>query len=136
MIIILGPALKTGRNGHSCALMTSLNETSLTYERILVAAGGNGVTSVELLNLDQYEASTSAGWVFGPSLPVDTYISTMTQVEDGVILVGGGRPGGLQSLYKLTPGADNWQLLETSLKEPRSAHVSFLVPDELVNCHY
>ena len=116
--------------------MTSLNETSLTYERILVAAGGNRVTSVELLNLDQYEASTSAGWVFGPSLPVDTCISTMTQVEDGVILVGGGWPGGLQSLYKLTPGADNWQLLETSLKEPRSAHVSFLVPDELVNCHY
>ena len=112
--------------------MTSLNETSLTYERILVAAGGDRVTSVELLNLDQYEASTSAGWVFGPSLPVDTYISTMTQVEDGVILVGGG----LQSLYKLTPGADNWQLHETSLKEPRSGHVSFLVPDELVNCHY
>ena len=134
-----GPTLNIARDGHSCALMTFFNQTSQRSEKILVAAGGYSTSSddsVELLNLDQYEAQMATGWVPGPTLPVASYLSAMIQVEDGVVLVGGESSlGSSQSLYKLTSTGTHWEPLEVSLKEPRSRHVSFLLPDDLVHCH-
>ena len=80
-----------------------------------------------------------SGWKTGPSLPDVAHIATMMEFDGEVVLVGGqggvgcgvdGRP-----LYQLTGPDDTWTKLEQTLKEGRFGHVSFLIPDELTNCH-
>jgi hypothetical protein len=84
-----------------------------------------------LLFINEFEES-SAGWVMGPSLPKAIIESTMNEFQNGVILIGGYYQF---DLYQLTSPNGTWTKMRQTLKEARYAHVSFLVPDELVNCH-
>ena len=68
----------------------------------------------------------------GPSLPTVIRSSTMNEFQNGVILIGGDKQ---VDLYQLTSPTESWTKLKQTLKEARGRHVSFLVPDELVNCH-
>jgi len=38
-------------------------------------------------------------------------------------------------MYKLSSPNGHWTEMKQTLKESRYYHASFLVPDELVNCH-
>jgi len=68
----------------------------------------------------------------GPSLPKAISGSTMNEFQNGVILIKGN---GQVDLYQLTSPTESWTKMKQTLKEARGYHVSFLVPDELVNCH-
>ena len=94
-------------------------------EKIVVVAG---TLSVELLNLNEYESSDK-GWVNGPEAPFDRGGSTMNELENSVVLVAG------YNLHQLSSPTGPWIVLNQTLKAERWGHVSFFVPDELVNCH-
>jgi hypothetical protein len=81
--------------------------------------------------LNELEAS-GAGWVMGPSPPEGIRYSTMNEFQNGVILIGGENQ---VELYQLTSPNGTWTKMKQTLKEERFGHVSFLIPDELVNCH-
>jgi hypothetical protein len=81
--------------------------------------------------LNEIEAS-GAGWVMGPSLPKAIWASTMNEFKNGVILMGGYDQF---YLYQLTSPNGTWTKMKQTLRGIRGRHVSFLVPDELVNCH-
>ena len=119
--------------------MVHFNSNTGETERILVVAGGSkhqftALSAVDLLYLDSYNAGTSTGWEFGPELPSRVLQAAMFEYEDGVILVGGSTGLAGQSLYKLIPSTSDWEKLPQKLNFARRAHVSFLIPDELVNC--
>jgi hypothetical protein len=92
------------------------------------------LTSVELLFLNDFE-KYNTGWKAGPNMPMGIEGSVMVEFQNGVILVGGGGQGDGRHLYKLSSPIGNWTEMKQTLKEPRNRFVSFLVPDELVNCH-
>jgi hypothetical protein len=133
-----GPTLNTARAGSSCGVLNWNNPETNQMEKVVVVAGGYFSNSVELLFLDGNKNSGS--WVSGPSLPKSAWLSTMIEFQNSVILVG-GKEGGSgdgvdgQHLYQLTSPNGTWVEMEQTLKKTMSAHVSFLVPDELVSCH-
>jgi len=129
-----GPQLITPRTQHACGVMNWKNPDTGSLEKVVVAAGGAGgpvLKSVELLFLEDI----NSGWVAGPDLPKEASSATMVEFQDGVILVGGSGNVGGQNLYQLTSPTGTWTEMKQALKVERSLHVSFLVPDELVNCH-
>jgi hypothetical protein len=84
--------------------------------------------------LAEFEES-GLGWIEGPSLPDKAFLSTMVEYENSVILIDGdGGVDGLH-LFRLDSPQGQWIQLRQTLKQTRFAHVSFLVPDELVNCY-
>ena len=122
-----GPKLNIARDNHACGIMNWMNTTSGELEKIVVVTAGLGTSSVELLNLNEYE-SFDKGWVNGPEAPFDRGGSTMNELENSVVLVGG------HNLYQLSSPSGPWVEMNQTLKDERWGHVSFLVPDELVNC--
>jgi hypothetical protein len=60
----------------------------------------------------------------------------MVEYQDGVILIGGSRnPDPYNAnLYQLSSPTGAWTKMEQTFYG--TLHVSFLVPDELVHCHY
>ena len=133
-----GPKLALPRAYHSCGVMNWKNETTGIFEKILVVAGGNDKqplksNSVELLFLNEFEKHNT-GWKVGSSLPLKLIAPAMIEFQNGVILVGGSGDGDGRHLFKLLSPFGSWTELKQTLKEPRSYFVSFLVPDELVNC--
>ncbi len=130
-----GPQLINLRYRHSCGVMNWKNPATGSLEKVVVAAGGNsvgGVTaSVELLYMEDF----NSGWVAGPDLPKEISSAAMVEFQDGVILVGGSGNVGGQNLYQLASPTGAWTMMNQTMKEERSLHVAFLVPDDLVNCH-
>ena len=105
---------------------------------MVVVAGGdytehefNFLSSVELLSLNDFEPS----WVMGPSLPKAVGFGTMVEFQNSVIIVSGNGEGDERSMYQLSSPTGPWVEMKQKLKEARGDNVSFLVPDELVNCH-
>jgi hypothetical protein len=91
--------------------------------------------SVELLFLND-DDTNSGGWQRGPELPRVISRSAMVEYNNSVILIGGwgyyssdGR-----RMYSLSSPNETWIGMQQDLKKKRYDHVSFLVPDELVNC--
>ena len=135
-----GPSLLTPRGDLTCGILMWRNPDSNILEKIVVAAGGyndsDNLNSVELLYLN--DDAIDGGWVVGPDLPKDSYKATMVEYNNTVILIGGSdRPGGsgYPYLYQLSSPKESWVTMKQRLKVGRSDHVSFLVPDEIVNCH-
>ncbi len=129
-----GPELNKGRRSHACGLRDS--------GRQIVVAGGYLEKSVELLDI-----SGQNSWTLGPELGQATHGSAMVADANGqdVILVGGtvlsnvGEFEASKSLYVLKKKfGDNeeleWVRLEQELKEARSNHVAFGVPDSILSC--
>jgi len=128
-----GPALKTGRTGHSCG---KVKKDSQSSEYVIIVAGGSPdispFTSVEILE------DGSSEWIEGPELPVG--LSSASMVEDskgGVIVVGGRFEGGSKSdkLFHLAHAKAEWVEMPQKLKVPRDYTTAFLVPDELTTCN-
>ena len=59
----------------------------------------------------------------------------MVEYQDGVILIGGSGEADGRHMYQLSSPNGTWAKMKQTLKERRNYHVSFLIPDELVNCH-
>ena len=127
-----GPSLNIARTLHSCAVLNWKNPSTNQHEKVVVAAGGDQLSSVELLFIDGIE---TRGWKMGPSLPNYAYLSTLIEYQNSVVLIGGEQGVDGQHLYQLSSPNGTWVEMKQTLKEKRSRHVSFLVPDELVNCH-
>ena len=127
-----GPHLEEARGYHACARINADNNSP--FYSIIAAGGYNGtlMSSVEILD------DVNGNWRYGPPLPVPLYGGTL--VEDpagGVIFIGGQNDAGTHdTLYRLSHAGPNssWMKLPQKLQSPRGLHVSFLVPDEIVNC--
>ena len=136
---IPGPDLIVPRLLHSCGILSWLNPITDQIENVVVVAGGGDnssvpLTSVELLHLENFQ-DLDLYWEEGPSLPKTVLGATMVEFENSVILIGGeGEVDGFH-LYQLNSPGGPWLEMKQTLKEARSRHVSFLVPDDLVNCH-
>ena len=77
----------------------------------------------------------NSSWIMGPELPMKMTASTMTEFQNSAIVTGGiGETDGLH-LYRLSSPIGPWIEMKQNLKEGRYWLVSFLVPDELVNCY-
>ncbi len=142
---ISGPQLNIKRYEHSCGVIHWTNPNNGIAQAVVVVAGGintkgNAISSVELLFLDEYKTNKQ-GWTLGPNLPQSIYAAKMTEFQDRLILVGG--IGNFETdnrrLYQLSTTHDGgpwfWTELKQILKEGRNSAVSFLIPDEIVNCH-
>ena len=59
----------------------------------------------------------------------------MVEYQNSVILVGG--EGGVkgQEMYQLSSPDGPWVEMQQTLKEGRTKHVAFLIPDQIVDCH-
>ncbi len=75
---------------------------------------------------------TQGEWVMGPPMPVSAPYSTMVEYNNSVILIGGVDR---RHLYKLSSPTEDWIEMRQTLKYKSTKHVSFLVPDEILNCH-
>ena len=131
---------------NTCGVIHWTDPNNGISQNVVVVAGGintngNAISSVELLFLDEYKTSKQ-GWTLGPNLPQSIYSAKMTEFQDGLILVGG--VGQFETdnrhLYQLSTTHDGgpwfWTELKQTLKEGRNSAVSFLIPDEIVNCHW
>ncbi len=130
---ISGPPLIYERYDHSCGVMNWFNSATGTTEKVVVVAGGtdkmgNALSSVQLLFMSNYN-----NWADGPSLPKEISGSRMVEFQDGVILVGG--EGNDNQLYQLSSPDGPWTEMLQVLKEKRIYPVTFLVPDEIVDCY-
>jgi hypothetical protein len=131
-----GPTLNISRKIHSCGVMIWSNPDTGNDEQVVVVAGGRyaaTTASVELLYLNR-----NTGWVAGPTLPYVLEGSSMIQYQNSVILVAGrlGNPEPRNLMFQLKAPDGSWSTMRQSLMKPRYVHVAFLVPDNLVNCHY
>ncbi len=141
----IGPPLNIGRFEFGCSILTWKNTILNKMEKIVVVAGGytlssydSYISSVELLYLAS-EENTKGTWKLGPALPNPGWGLTMVEYGSSVIAIGGGGWGfdsmdGFQ-LFQLSSPAGPWVVMRQSLRVGRHLHVSFLVPDHLVNCH-
>ena len=105
---------------------------------VIVAGGINEFdsfpTTTELLFLDDNFIYPEGGWESGPELLRSSYAPIMVEFQGSVILVGGTRGEDGRHLYQLDSPQGQWKKLNQTLKERRSQHVSFLIPDELTDC--
>ncbi len=134
-----GPPLKIPRKYLSCGILIWNNPETNNMEKIVVAAGGYGkeqsLSSVELLSLND-DGESNGEWFFGPALPDKNAGATMVEYKNTVILIGGGNEyyPAYDSLYQLSSPKSSWVQMEQNLREKRRGHISFLVPDDIVNC--
>jgi hypothetical protein len=133
-----GPPLQTPRAFHSSGILNWNNPETGELEKMIVVAGGvdnNGtfLSSVELLNLGQSDWSAS-GWRTGPELIFESYKSTMVEFQGSVIIVGNDNQSKGLHLYQLSSPNEPWAMMKQTLKTEQFGLVSFLVPDEIVNC--
>ncbi len=136
-----GPALNMGRINLCCGILKWINPESKQMEKIVVAAGGSryeeSFSAVELLYLNENDFNSDE-WVIGPDLPEGIVDATMVEYNNSVIIIGGSNDVGWRKrndLYQLFSPKGPWIKMRQTLKEKRSSHVSFLVPDELVSCN-
>ena len=133
-----GPRLNFPRVFHSCGVFRWNNPNSNQTEHIIVAAGGyyiDSIASTELLRLNDEGKIIGSGWTTGPVLPLSSYYSTIVEFNNTVILVGGDHGVDGRHMYQLSDPEGRWVEMKQILKQSRNRHLSFLVPDEIVNCH-
>ncbi len=133
-----GPSLNISRSSFSCGLLKWKNYHSNQLEKIIVVAGGENdkdfVLSVELLYLP-IDYTKADKWIIGPPFPKSVKNATMIEYDNSVILIGGrGAVDGFH-MYQLSSPYGPWVEMKQTLRKNRMNHVSFLVPDELVQCH-
>jgi len=136
-----GPILAEPRSGHACGLLKT------EAEHYIVVAGGstgsNYAATVELLKISP-DGVIATEWVAGPALPQHVLFGSMVEYNGSVILIGGGGEDLTNAtlpisfdgdqLFQLKSPEGPWVELGQKLKEKRSQHTSFLIPDELAKC--
>jgi len=127
-----GPPLKERPQRLVCGILKWKNPKTNEVQNVIVAANPTDEkTTVELLYLNNY-GKKKVEWVFGPELLESKQGSTMIEYNNSVILIGGGNG---RTLFQLSSPNGPWIKMRQKLKYFRDDHVSFLVPDEIVNCH-
>jgi len=128
---VKGPRLQQNHEGHSCGRIRK--DSSSNQFSVIVVGGYFASGFVEVLD----EGATK--WRYGPSPVYGNHYGAL--VEDsagGVILVGGRTDytAYLDTLYRLSHAGEGneWIKLPQKLKDPRSFHTAFLVPDDVVSC--
>jgi len=108
----------------------------LLQEGILIEAYST-LSSVELLYLNDENISNDQ-WLLGPELPNNSVDATMFEHNITVILIGGTtNPSvtwNVDSLNQLSSPEGPWIEMKQKLKKERRGHISFHVPDEILNC--
>ena len=119
-----GPSLAIGRRRGQAGFITFSNGT-----RVVVAAGGVGERSTELLNLDEQEQK----WILGPDLPHEISNGFSVQMGDTFLIVGGRISSGnttyYDSILMFNTSIENWIFLDEKLEKARAYTTAFLVPD-------
>jgi hypothetical protein len=72
-----GPSFAIGRNSPACGVLNWVNPNTGDTEKVVVAAGGSQLNTVELLFLD----NLSAGWLIGRDLPFEPFGGTITEYQ-------------------------------------------------------
>ena len=132
-----GPLLNIGRTMLSCGILRWKHPETNEFENIVVAAGGfdfkknTYLSYVDLLHLDMN--GDCGKWELGPELPGPAYGSTMTDFKSTVVLIGDFFEN--RFLYQLSSPDGPWIKMKQMLKKSRFRHVSFFVPNKLVNCY-
>ena len=127
-IWVEGPTLLSGRQLHSCGKLLKDNGSS---QFSVIVAGGDGKTSVEILDVGASE------WRNGPILPF-AFLTGASMVEDsfgGILLIGGYNGTYLDTIFQLRRADSEWILLPQKLKVGRYLPTAFLVPGEITNCN-
>ena len=127
-IWVEGPKLLTGRQFHSCGKLQKDNGSS---QFSVIVAGGDGKTSVEILDVGASE------WRNGPILPI-AFITGASMVEDsfgGILLIGGYNGTYLDTIFQLRRADSEWILMPQKLIVGRYLPTAFLVPGEITNCN-
>ena len=125
-IWVEGPKLLTGRQFHSCGKLLKDNGSS---QFSVIVAGGDGKTSVEILDVGASE------WRNGPNHPLA--IAEASMVEDpfgGIFLIGGFNGTYLDTIFQLPRADSEWILMPQKLKVARGFATAFLVPSEITIC--
>ena len=140
-----GPFLKTPRYDLICGILTWRNPGSNDLENMVVAAGGikndlnfdsfnkysqsGYMSSVELLYLND-EGINKGEWISGPELP-NASSDAMVEYDNSLIIFDDN------AMYQLSSPVGPWVEMKQKLKgidRFRGGSISFLVPDEIVNC--
>ncbi len=132
-----GPFLNVARSHMSCGILRWKNPETNCSEKVVVVATGGGhkgyfLESVELLYLNA-DDSAMGEWIMGPEFPKPNFDTTMIEFKNSVILIAGDDDS---KLFQLSSPNGPWIEMRQKLKKRRTDHVSFLIPDELLNCHY
>ena len=139
------PDLTTERRLHACGLLTSEEGTY-----VVVAGGDNGTTldSIEYLDLQQPTewktgknckpllAIAHFDYFSGPKLPQAIEGLTIVEQRNQVVAMSGRSDSYQNIMYRLgcvTSGCA-WEELPKRLQVARRYHLSFVVPDNFVNC--
>ena len=90
---------------------------------------------VELLKIDDIDKIKGECSV-GPEIPKELSGATLNAYNNSLILVGGfdGKHNQDQ-MYQLSYPYGPWVLFRQTLKMAKASHVSFLVPEDIVDCH-
>ncbi len=88
------------------------------------------LSSVELLYLND-DGINKGEWMLGPELPQSLIRAKMIEYDNSVIIMDD------KNLYQLSSPAGPWVKMKQKVKERESLDrpITFLVPDEIVNCH-
>jgi hypothetical protein len=130
-----GPSLNTPMYRPSCGILRWKNPESNQSENVVVAQSGQ---QVSLLFLNEDTNNNGPQWKVGPQIsnPTDLAKATMIEYSNSVILIGGHSGIELpKNLNQLSSPDGPWVEMRQTLKKGRFEPVSFLVPDDLVNCY-
>ena len=72
-----GPSFVDGRNGPACGVLNWVNPNTGEEEKVVVAASGASLKSVDLLFLND----VTSGWVRGEDLPIEVFGATITEYQ-------------------------------------------------------
>ncbi len=128
-----GPALHVGRASHACGTITD----TLTNDKIVVAAGGIDVSSMEYLSSSEiWTTSNVSSWNIGPDLlyPLRAAKFAPFSSNSRLLLLGGRSETKIERTIFLwnCGAADGCQqtLLDQKLQAPRSSFVAIPLPEE------
>jgi hypothetical protein len=129
-----GPFLRKKAVFYYCGILKWKNPETNSSEKIIVVSGpqvGDRKEFVDLLYLN-VDGSVRGEWVEGPKLPQDVEINIIIEYNNSLVAIDNG-----YQLYQLSSPNGPWIKMRHSLnKSTMYTLMSFLVPDEIVNCHY
>ena len=131
-----GPDLPYHIDAHSCATVNWRNSTTGQVDKYVAVIGGftlKGISNqIHLLNLND----VSSGWTAGPEFTDGVVFAVLVEFGESLVLTGGYRSElDDNHLYQLSSPEGPWIKMPQSMPRERRAHLAFLIPDELVECH-
>ncbi len=134
-----GPSMSVDRYLHQCATFKSEAHEGRS---VVVAAGGYSIVNGMMSSAEIFDPlNPEQGWVPIVDLPRELaeYSMIVSTNGNGVIASGGisgrDRQGAIYELICTPSGCDSWTELEQKIQNPRTNHVTMLIPDILTTCN-